>query len=72
MQHYGVPTRLLDWSENLFISVHFALVGAGGTDEPPVIWCLDPIGWNRAAPVLSEFGNAIQVLTTTDDESDSY
>lgn len=23
MQHYRVPTRLLDWSENPFISFHF-------------------------------------------------
>lgn len=72
MQHYGVPTRLLDWSENLFISVHFALLGKGSEGDPPVIWCLDPVGWNRAAPVLSEYGPQIQVLTTSDDESDAY
>ena len=72
MQHYGVPTRLLDWSENLFISVHFALLGKGAEGDSPVIWCLDPVGWNRAAPVLSEYGSQIQVLTTSDDESEAY
>ena len=25
MQHYGIPTRLLDWSETLIISIYFAL-----------------------------------------------
>lgn len=72
MQHHGVPTRLLDWTENLFVAAHFALVGQTTADDPPTIWCMDPIAWNRATPVLSEYGEHIHVLTTTDDESEPY
>lgn len=50
MQHYGVPTRLLDWSENPFVSIYFALVSAGepkATDAS--LWMCDPAAWNQAA-----------------------
>jgi hypothetical protein len=50
MQHYGVPTRLLDWSENPFVSMYFAL--AASSDPRPTdaaIWMCDPVAWNQAA-----------------------
>lgn len=76
MQHHGVPTRLLDWSENLFVAVYFAVSdSAGGEADPsmmPALWCLDPIGWNRGVPHLKDYGDEISVLTTADDELDSY
>lgn len=73
MQHYGIPTRLLDWSENLFFAVHFALGGdANNAETNPVVWCINPIVWNRSTPILSEFGDSIQVLTTSDDDLEAY
>jgi hypothetical protein len=79
MQHYGMPTRLLDWSENLFVAAYFALGAtrdhsAAHPGEPckPVIWCLDPIEWNRSTPVLEQFGDSIHVLTTADEELEPY
>jgi hypothetical protein len=72
MQHHGVPTRLLDWSENLFIAAHFALSGKSDEEDLPILWCIDPINWNRSAPVLSEYGDHIHVLTTSDEESEAY
>lgn len=47
-QHYGVPTRLLDWSENPYIALYFAI-----SSSPPgadaCVWMLDPILWNKSA-----------------------
>lgn len=37
-QHYGIPTRLLDWSFNFFIAMYFALKGAKLEDEYCSIW----------------------------------
>lgn len=72
MQHFGLPTRLLDWTENVFVAAHFALQFAGDDSDPPVVWCVDPVAWNRATPVLSEYGAQIHVLATSDDESEPY
>jgi len=52
MQHYGIPTRLLDWSENAFTALCFAVLDAAATpDEDAVVWSLNPREWNRTGNV---------------------
>jgi hypothetical protein len=77
MQHYAVPTRLLDWTENPLTALHFALMHAsarkiGGVAKltESVVWVIDPVAWNRTA--LSDVSYNGGPLSTTDEDIKSY
>jgi FRG domain. len=40
-QHYGIPTRLLDWTYDIFVALYFALTGAIESDGNLEIWALN-------------------------------
>lgn len=44
MQHYGIPTNLLDWSENAFVALFFALVKENNkvTKNDAAVYILNP------------------------------
>ena len=42
MQHYGLPTRLLDWSQSLFTALYFAVCNKRKDDRNGSLWALDP------------------------------
>ncbi len=46
MQHYGAPTRLLDWSEGPLVSLYFAVRSNSG-NFPAAVWILDAWWLNR-------------------------
>jgi hypothetical protein len=48
MQHYGLPTRLLDWTRSLLVAAYFA-ISHEPAEEDAAIWLLAPEQLNRTA-----------------------
>ncbi|WP_121064603.1 FRG domain-containing protein [Chachezhania antarctica] len=49
MQHYGVPTRLLDWTESPLVALYFCVNSE--PNEEGAIWALKPSNLNRIARI---------------------
>ena len=45
MQHYGAPTRLLDWTENILVAAYFAV--QENEEDPGEIWVISPQRLNK-------------------------
>jgi hypothetical protein len=51
MQHYGIPTRLLDWTDVLGIAVAFALFDSNDDHIDSAVYVLNPLALNDLSGV---------------------
>src|SRR3989344_831894 len=56
MQHYGGPTRLLDWTYSFYVAVFFALENLDKINNKAVVWALDA-DWLEDVLDYGEHGN---------------
>ena len=54
MQHYGVQTRLLDWSESALASLYFAISEEDHLLKDGTLWMLKPVELNKLANIEDE------------------
>jgi len=47
MQHYKLPTRLLDWTESALVALYFVVADSTKHDRPGFLWGLSPTRLNR-------------------------
>lgn len=49
-RHYGIPTRIMDWTRNALVGLLFAIAGnltPEEKEEDSAVWCLNPIKLNE-------------------------
>jgi len=71
MQHYRLPTRLLDWTESPLAAVYFAVQNQARKRDDAALWCLDPVALNQHANIRFESSVEIPAFDH-DDILDNY
>lgn len=54
MQHHGVPTRLLDWTESALTALYFAVEDERNAKKDATLWILLPTELNKNANIYSD------------------
>lgn len=66
MQHHGVPTRLLDWTESPLFALWFAVADKSREETDACIWCLNPVALNHEIARIT-LSSAHELLAFADD-----
>lgn len=68
MQHYGLPTRLLDWTESPLVGLYFAVEKHDDTDG--ALWCLLPHKLNEHSNARFNFPMELPSFDFFDPDND--
>ena len=62
MQHYGLPTRLLDWTENILVALFFTLNELEFDNSDGELWILNPEFLNSLTVKDFDYDNAVNYI----------